>query len=146
MCGHSTLCPGWHPSPWLEGLQDGPPAVGDQFPGLSRPLGRVCARSLINLLARAVSTAFILSARMLAQQKKFLAQFTVHQRTRLDAQKQKARVMDHLEAQLESQLQVRVSEMGLRKAGSGFRRSGITKDHRSAVGLLGPLGPAGLTG
>ncbi|XP_026959192.1 evC complex member EVC isoform X3 [Sagmatias obliquidens] len=43
--------------------------------------------------------------RMLAQQKKFLAQFTAHQRTRQDAWKQSARVMDHLEAQLETQLQ-----------------------------------------
>ncbi|XP_066892500.1 evC complex member EVC isoform X5 [Kogia breviceps] len=43
--------------------------------------------------------------RMLAQQKRFLAQFTAHQRTRRDAWKQSARVMDHLEAQLETQLQ-----------------------------------------
>ncbi|XP_031293454.2 evC complex member EVC isoform X1 [Camelus dromedarius] len=43
--------------------------------------------------------------RMLAQQKGFLAQFTVHQRIRLDARKQEARVLDHLEAQLETQLQ-----------------------------------------
>ncbi|KAJ8780308.1 hypothetical protein J1605_011572 [Eschrichtius robustus] len=43
--------------------------------------------------------------RMLAQQKKFLAQFTAHQQTRRDAWKQSARVMDHLEAQLETQLQ-----------------------------------------
>ncbi|XP_060155134.1 evC complex member EVC isoform X3 [Globicephala melas] len=43
--------------------------------------------------------------RMLAQQKKFLAQFTAHQRTRRDAWKQSMRVMDHLEAQLETQLQ-----------------------------------------
>ncbi|XP_067591588.1 evC complex member EVC isoform X4 [Pseudorca crassidens] len=43
--------------------------------------------------------------RMLAQQKKFLAQFTAHQRTRRDAWKQSVRVMDHLEAQLETQLQ-----------------------------------------
>ncbi|XP_065770510.1 evC complex member EVC isoform X2 [Muntiacus reevesi] len=43
--------------------------------------------------------------RILAQQKKFLAQFTAHQRTRRDARKRKARVMDQLEAQLESQLQ-----------------------------------------
>ncbi|XP_058402690.1 evC complex member EVC isoform X2 [Diceros bicornis minor] len=43
--------------------------------------------------------------RMLAQQKKFLAQFTVHQQIRLEARKQKARVVDHLEAQLETQLQ-----------------------------------------
>lgn len=43
--------------------------------------------------------------RMLAQQKKFLAQFTVHERVRLDAWKKKAGVMDQLEAQLEAQLQ-----------------------------------------
>ncbi|XP_062964270.1 evC complex member EVC isoform X2 [Cynocephalus volans] len=43
--------------------------------------------------------------RMLSQQKRFLAQFTVHQQVRLDAWKQKASVMDHLEAQLETQLQ-----------------------------------------
>ncbi|XP_059960281.1 evC complex member EVC isoform X5 [Mesoplodon densirostris] len=43
--------------------------------------------------------------RMLAQQKKFLAQFTAHQRTRRDTWKQSVRVMDHLEAQLETQLQ-----------------------------------------
>nr|XP_055182209.1 evC complex member EVC isoform X3 [Nyctereutes procyonoides] len=43
--------------------------------------------------------------RMVAQQKKFLAQFTAHQQIRLDAWKQKARAMDHLEAQLETQLQ-----------------------------------------
>ncbi|XP_074206668.1 evC complex member EVC isoform X10 [Camelus bactrianus] len=43
--------------------------------------------------------------RMLAQQKGFLAQFTVHQRIRLDARKQEARVLDRLEAQLETQLQ-----------------------------------------
>lgn len=43
--------------------------------------------------------------RMLAQQRKLLAQFTVHQRVRLEAWKQKARAMDQLEAQLEAQLQ-----------------------------------------
>ncbi|XP_072802555.1 evC complex member EVC isoform X2 [Vicugna pacos] len=43
--------------------------------------------------------------RMLAQQKGFLAQFTVHQRIRLDARKQEARLLDRLEAQLETQLQ-----------------------------------------
>ncbi|XP_073093966.1 evC complex member EVC isoform X4 [Manis javanica] len=43
--------------------------------------------------------------RMWALQKKFLAQVTVHQQSRLGARKQKARVMDHLEAQLETQLQ-----------------------------------------
>ncbi|XP_058579108.1 evC complex member EVC isoform X3 [Neofelis nebulosa] len=43
--------------------------------------------------------------RMAARQKEFLAQFTAHQRIRLDAWKQKARAMDHLEAQLETQLQ-----------------------------------------
>ncbi|XP_068831320.1 evC complex member EVC isoform X3 [Capricornis sumatraensis] len=43
--------------------------------------------------------------RMLAQQKKFLAQFSAHQRSRRDMRRRKARVMDHLEAQLETQLQ-----------------------------------------
>ncbi|KAM7157418.1 evC complex member EVC isoform 2-T2 [Molossus nigricans] len=43
--------------------------------------------------------------RMRAQQKKFLAQFTVHQRIRLDTWQQKARVLDLLETQLETQLQ-----------------------------------------
>ncbi|KAM8802372.1 evC complex member EVC isoform 3-T3 [Rhynchonycteris naso] len=43
--------------------------------------------------------------RMRAQQQKFLAQFTVHQRVRLDARQRKARVLDLLEAQLETQLQ-----------------------------------------
>uniref|UniRef100_A0A8D2C0M2 Ellis-van Creveld syndrome protein n=1 Tax=Sus scrofa TaxID=9823 RepID=A0A8D2C0M2_PIG len=43
--------------------------------------------------------------RMLAQQTKFLAQLTVHQRSRLHARKQEARVMEQLEAQLETQLQ-----------------------------------------
>ncbi|XP_045627287.1 ellis-van Creveld syndrome protein isoform X3 [Ursus americanus] len=43
--------------------------------------------------------------RLAAQQKKFLAQFTMHQQTRLDAWKQKARAVDHLGAQLETQLQ-----------------------------------------
>lgn len=43
--------------------------------------------------------------RMRAQQKRFLAQFTAHQRTRLDAWQQRARGLDLLEAQLETQLQ-----------------------------------------
>ncbi|XP_039087970.1 ellis-van Creveld syndrome protein isoform X2 [Hyaena hyaena] len=43
--------------------------------------------------------------RMAARQKKFLAQFTVHQRVRLDAWKQKVRTVDRLEVQLETQLQ-----------------------------------------
>ncbi|XP_053421901.1 evC complex member EVC isoform X1 [Nycticebus coucang] len=43
--------------------------------------------------------------RMLAQQKRFLAQFPVHQQMRLDARKNQARVMDLLEAQFETQLQ-----------------------------------------
>ncbi|XP_032488529.1 ellis-van Creveld syndrome protein isoform X6 [Phocoena sinus] len=51
--------------------------------------------------------------RMLAQQKKFLAQFTAHQRTRQDAWKQSARVMDHLEAQLETQLQTVTEQRAL---------------------------------
>ncbi|XP_069924142.1 evC complex member EVC isoform X5 [Oryctolagus cuniculus] len=43
--------------------------------------------------------------RMLSQQTRFLAQFSAHQQTRLDAWKQKARARDHLEAQLETELQ-----------------------------------------
>ncbi|XP_037384996.1 evC complex member EVC isoform X2 [Talpa occidentalis] len=43
--------------------------------------------------------------RMLAQQKKFLSQFTAHRRARLHAWKQKARAAEQLEAQLETQLQ-----------------------------------------
>uniref|UniRef100_A0A7N9IGJ8 EvC ciliary complex subunit 1 n=1 Tax=Macaca fascicularis TaxID=9541 RepID=A0A7N9IGJ8_MACFA len=43
--------------------------------------------------------------RMLSQQKRFLAQFLVHQQMRLHAQQQQAGVMDLLEAQLETQLQ-----------------------------------------
>ncbi|XP_007953962.1 ellis-van Creveld syndrome protein [Orycteropus afer afer] len=43
--------------------------------------------------------------RMLSQQKRFLAQFAMHQRLRLDAGKQRARVMDLLEGQLLTQLQ-----------------------------------------
>lgn len=64
---------------------------------------------------------------MLAQQKKFLAQFTAHQRTRQDAWKQSARVMDHLEAQLETQLQVQLLKMGLCEVGSGLQGSGNSK-------------------
>nr|XP_048271167.1 ellis-van Creveld syndrome protein isoform X1 [Myodes glareolus] len=43
--------------------------------------------------------------RMLSRQKKFLSQFTQHQQGRLNCQKQKARELDQLEAQLETQLQ-----------------------------------------
>ncbi|XP_059531950.1 evC complex member EVC isoform X2 [Myotis daubentonii] len=43
--------------------------------------------------------------RMRAQQKRFLAQFTAHQRSRLDTWQQRARGLDLLEAQLETQLQ-----------------------------------------
>ncbi|XP_076992478.1 evC complex member EVC [Tamandua tetradactyla] len=43
--------------------------------------------------------------RLLSQQKRFLAQFAVHQLTRLEAQKQEARAVEQLEAQLEIQLQ-----------------------------------------
>lgn len=75
---------------------------------------------------------------MLAQQRKFLAQFTAHQQTRLDAWKQKARVTDHLEAQLEAQLQVRVSETGPLRSGQWLKEAEIAqgqpRDHRSAVG------------
>lgn len=61
---------------------------------------------------------------MLAQQKKFLAQFTAHQRTRRDARKRKARLMDHLEAQLETQLQVQPVKTRLCHVGSGLQGSG----------------------
>lgn len=77
---------------------------------------------LVNQLASAVVTAFLPLSRMLAQQKKFLAQFTVHERVRLDAWKQKAGVMDQLEAQLETQLQVHVSETGFCQEGGGLKR------------------------
>lgn len=77
---------------------------------------------LVNQLASAAVTAFLPLSRMLAQQKKFLAQFTVHERVRLDAWKQKAGVMDQLEAQLETQLQVHVSETGLCQEGGGLKR------------------------
>ncbi|KAM9237906.1 evC complex member EVC isoform 2-T2 [Dugong dugon] len=43
--------------------------------------------------------------RMLSQRKRFLAQFAMHQHLRLDSGKQKARVMELLEEQLETQLQ-----------------------------------------
>lgn len=43
---------------------------------------------------------------MLSRQKKFLSQFTQHQQGRLNCQKEKARELDQLEAQLEAQLQV----------------------------------------
>ncbi|XP_047574800.1 evC complex member EVC isoform X1 [Lutra lutra] len=43
--------------------------------------------------------------RMEEQRKTFLAQFSMHRRVRLDAWKQKARAVDHQEAQLEAQLQ-----------------------------------------
>ncbi|XP_006874202.1 PREDICTED: ellis-van Creveld syndrome protein [Chrysochloris asiatica] len=43
--------------------------------------------------------------RVLSHRKRFLAQFTIHQHLRLDTGKQRARVMDLLEGQLESQLQ-----------------------------------------
>ncbi|XP_036901960.1 ellis-van Creveld syndrome protein isoform X1 [Sturnira hondurensis] len=43
--------------------------------------------------------------RMRAQQRKFLAQFTLHQRVRLEAWQRKASVLGLLEAQLETQLQ-----------------------------------------
>lgn len=36
--------------------------------------------------------------------------------------------------------------MGFRKAGSGFRRSGIIKDYRSVVGLFGFFGFVGFIG
>ena len=66
--------------------------------------------------------AFLPSARIRAQQRKFLAQFTVHQRVRLETWQRKASVLDLLEAQLESQLQVRASEAGLGSAGGALKR------------------------
>jgi hypothetical protein len=68
---------------------------------------QVQLRSLIPVVW-AVLTTSAPPTRMLSQQKRFLAQFTGHQQSRLDAQKQKARVLDHLEFQLEAQLQVEV--------------------------------------
>ena len=72
---------------------------------------------------RAALTAFLPPCRMLAQQTKFLAQLTVHQRSRLHARKQEARVMEQLEAQLETQLQVQPSQTGrgLQRAGNRQR-------------------------
>uniref|UniRef100_A0A8C5KWX6 EvC ciliary complex subunit 1 n=1 Tax=Jaculus jaculus TaxID=51337 RepID=A0A8C5KWX6_JACJA len=43
--------------------------------------------------------------RMLLQQRRFLDLLTMHQRSRLDTQRQKARALEQLEAQLETQLQ-----------------------------------------
>ncbi|XP_021486382.1 evC complex member EVC isoform X5 [Meriones unguiculatus] len=43
--------------------------------------------------------------RMLSQQKKLRGQFTQHQQGRLNSQRQKAQELDHLEAQLDNQLQ-----------------------------------------
>lgn len=42
---------------------------------------------------------------MLSQQKKLRGQFTQHQQGRLNSQRQKAQELDHLEAQLDNQLQ-----------------------------------------
>uniref|UniRef100_A0A8D2G864 EvC ciliary complex subunit 1 n=1 Tax=Theropithecus gelada TaxID=9565 RepID=A0A8D2G864_THEGE len=53
----------------------------------------------------AQETSQAVHQRMLSQQKRFLAQFPVHQQMRLHAQQQQAGVMDLLEAQLETQLQ-----------------------------------------
>ncbi|PNI27295.1 EVC isoform 4 [Pan troglodytes] len=53
----------------------------------------------------APETSQAVHQRMLSQQKRFLAQFPVHQQMRLHAQQQQAGVMDLLEAQLETQLQ-----------------------------------------
>lgn len=100
----------------LRGLQGG---HQHQFPRLGRHSGKACAGSLIDPLARAALTAFTPSSRMWALQKKFLAQVTVHQQSRLGARKQKARVMDHLEAQLETQLQVKFQKQAFaKKAGT----------------------------
>ncbi|EPY77931.1 hypothetical protein CB1_001159016 [Camelus ferus] len=85
---------------------------------------------------------------MLAQQKGFLAQFTVHQRIRLDARKQEARVLDRLEAQLETQLQEAeqsfISELAalarvpLAESKPFANKRGLS-DPSKAHGLPGPL-------
>lgn len=85
---------------------------------------------------------------MATRQKKFLAQFTVHQRVRLDAWKQKVRTVDHLEVQLETQLQVRASEKCLHRAGCGFHGHGnsrpplVATDEQRDLGA-GRVSPAG---
>lgn len=86
------------------------------------PGGRV-ALGLVNPPAGQADGRVPSPRRMLAQRKKFLAQFTAHQRSRRDARRRKARVMDHLEAQLETQLQVLV-KTHLCHAGSGLQGSG----------------------
>lgn len=92
---------------------------------------------------------------MRAQQKRFLAQFTAHQRTRLDAWQQRARGLDLLEAQLETQLQVQFgSGQGLR--GRPQRRLalritgqwwGVGEGTHAPLGSAcsGPLGPRGVS-
>lgn len=79
------------------------------------------------------------------QQGRFLAQFTAHQRIRLDTWQQRARGLDLLEAQLETQLQVRARRR-LGEAGIAEHRP---CDQTPAVGPLrgactrsGPLRPA----
>ncbi|XP_045689985.1 ellis-van Creveld syndrome protein isoform X2 [Phyllostomus hastatus] len=65
----------------------GDPSSGDQVAGAAR------------------EAAPGIHQRMRAQQRRFLAQFTAHQRVRLEAWQRRAGVLDHLEAQLEAQLQ-----------------------------------------
>lgn len=104
-------------------------------------LGNRGAGSLIDRSAQAVLRAFLPSARLVAQQKKFLAQFTVHQQTRLDAWKQKARAVDHLGAQLETQLQVGVSEKCPLTVGEGLARNEEQKAALVITGQQRDLGP-----
>lgn len=91
---------------------------------------------------------------MRAQQRKFLAQFTAHQRVRLETWQRKASALDLLEAQLEAQLQVRAWGAGLGPAGGALERQSWREAGLVAPGQqwglgegtacpLGPLGPCG---
>lgn len=112
--GHSLAAPG---------AQGWPPATN------SRALGKGLRWVSESPAGQGALTAPIPSARMRAQQKKFLAQFTAHQRIRLDTWQQKARVLDLLEAQLETQLQVQAAETGPAK------RAGLEEVGRPETGL-----------
>lgn len=114
---------------WAEGPSGGPgrggsppAAVGRGLQDLAGPGGEVCAGSAAPG-AQARLTA-LLSARMRAQQQRFLAQFTAHRHVRLDTWQQRARGLDLLEARLEAQLQVPVGE----RAGPGRGGGGSCSD------------------
>lgn len=65
----------------------------------------------------------------------------MHQQTRLDAWKQKARAVDHLGAQLETQLQVGVSEKCPLTVGGGLARNEEQKATLVITGQQRDLGP-----